>query len=162
MVTCGYELNRGLAKALLLVVVACTVLAEGCSKGPRQQSEALDDKSRVTLTDAWILEHTPELLQVRFCYEGVDPNRSYNLSATVRGDKEGSGRGGGWIKQIPIPSGTTKNQFQVIWEFLGFPRETANIYFTLEFKDKESGLARSVDFKLPGSRHLRTRKMGSQ
>ncbi len=157
-----YELNRGLARTLLLVVLACMVLAGGCSKRPRRLSEVVDEQSRVTLLDAWILEHTPELLQVKFCYEGVDPNRSYNLKATLRSDRDGSGWGGGWIKQMPIPSGPATNQTQVIWEFLGFPKGTPNIYLRLEFKDKESGLAKSLDFKLPGTKLLRVRKMGSQ
>ncbi len=150
------------AYASLALALTCAVLTAGCSNRLTHQSEVIDNKSRVTLLDAWILAHTPELLQVKFSYDGLDPNFTYNLRATLHTDRNGPGRSGGWIKQVPIPSTKASNRVETIWEFLSFPRESPAIYLRLEFADKESGLTRSVDFKLPGARHLRIRKMGSQ
>jgi hypothetical protein len=53
------------------------------------------------------------------------------------------------------------NQFQVIWEFFSFPSDSPNIFLRLNCTDKATGLASAVEFKLPGARHLRLRKMGS-
>ncbi len=50
-----------------LMALVCAMLV-GCHKRPERQSKVLDDQTRVTLVDAWILKHTPELLQVWFTY----------------------------------------------------------------------------------------------
>jgi hypothetical protein len=147
---------------MLVLTLACLAFGAGCSRHVPPQSRTLDERSRVTLTDAWILDHTPKLLQVLFVYDGVDPNLTYDLKATLRTAGHDSYRGGGWIKQVPIPSAPATNQVQMIWEFLSFPADSPNIFLTLKFTDKATGLASSVEFKLPGARHLRLRKMGSQ
>ena len=147
---------------MFVLALVCLALGAGCSRSIRPQSQKLDDHCRVTLADAWILDHTPRLLQVRFVYEGVDPNRTYDLKATVRAAAHDSGWGGGWIKQVPIPSAPAASQVQVIWEFLSFPADSPNIFLRLSYKDKASGLASALEFKLPGARQLRLRKMGSQ
>jgi hypothetical protein len=147
---------------VLVVFALVATLTAGCGRHVRPQSQAFDEQSRITLVDAWILQHTPELLQVLLTYEGVDPNQTYNLRASLRADQQGFGWGGGWIKQMPVPSGKVANRSQVIWEFLGFPKDSANIYLQLEGKDKVTCMSRSVEFKLPGTKQLRVRKMGSQ
>jgi hypothetical protein len=147
---------------MLVLTLACLAFGAGCSRRMPPQSRTLDEHSRATLTDAWILDHTPKLLQALFVYDGVDPNRTYDLKASLRTPGHDSHWGGGWIKQVPIPSTRATNQVQVIWEFLSFPADSPNIFLTLKFTDRASGLASSVEFKLPGTRHLRLRKMGSQ
>jgi hypothetical protein len=148
--------------ALLALALACLAFGAGCSRGVPPQSKTLDEHSRVTLADAWILDHTPRLLQVRFVYDGTDPNRTYDLKASLRAPGHDRTWGGGWIKQVPIPSAPAAKQVQVIWEFLSFPADSPNIFLRLNFKDRTSGLASSLEFKLPGARDLRLRKMGSQ
>ena len=163
--TRGVFHRGGLAGPILVLLalgLACVALIAGCSRRLPPQSKVLDEHSRVTVADAWILDHTPRLLQVRFVYDGVDPNRTYDLQASLRTPGRDFYWGGGWIKQMPIPSGPATNQTQVIWEFLSFPANSPNIFLRLDYRDKASGLASSVEFKLPGARHLRLRKMGSQ
>ena len=142
--------------------LASAVLTAGCGKRGFGQSRPLGSQSRVTLEDAWILDHTPKLLEVVFVFEGGDPNRNYEFQARLRQDEHGPDLGGGWIHQIAIPQGKATNQYRVMWEFASFPRESPNIYFRLNYTDVETRQASSVDFKLPGARHLRVRKMGSQ
>ena len=148
--------------ALLILALACLAIGAGCSRRVPPQSKVLDEHSRVTLADAWILDHTPRLLQVLFVYDGVDTNRTYDLKATLRAPGHDSYWGGGWIKQVPIPSGPATNQVKVIWEFLSYPADSSNIFLRLNFNDKASGLASAVEFKLLGARYLRLRKMASQ
>jgi hypothetical protein len=147
---------------LLALALVCLAFGAGCSRGVPPQSKTLDEHSRVTLADAWILDHTPRLLQARFVYDGVDPNRTYDLKASLRAAGHDFYWGGGWIKQVPIPSARATNQVQVIWEFLSFPADSPNIFLRLDYKDKATALASYVEFKLPGASHLRLRKMGSQ
>ena len=147
---------------MLVLTLLCLGFGAGCSQRMPPQSQVLDEHSRITLADAWILDHTPRLLQILFVYDGVDPNRTYDLKASLRVPGHASYWGGGWIKQIPIPSGPATNQFKVLWEFLSFPADSPNIFMRLDYRDKTSGLASSAEFKLPGTRHLRLRKMGSQ
>jgi hypothetical protein len=147
---------------LLVLALACVALGAGCSRRVPVQSRTLDEHSRATLADVWILDHTPKLLQARFIYDGVDPNSTYDLKAALRAAPGDSTWNGGWIKQIRIPASPATNQCQVIWEFLSFPADSPNIFLRLDYKDRATGLAGSVEFKLPGARHLRLRKMGSQ
>ncbi len=134
----------------------------GCGHGNFPQSKKLDDKTTIVMTDAWILEHTPELLQAHFVYEGPSPNLAYELRASLSNSRDGRNMGGGWIKQVPIPGGTSTNHTEALWEFGGFPRNSSQIYLHLQFTDRQTGIQNTLDFELPGARHLRTRKMGSQ
>jgi hypothetical protein len=147
---------------VLVLALACVALGGGCSRRVPPQSRTLDEHTRVTLADAWILDHTPRLLQVRFVYDGADPNLTHDLDARLRAPGRDYRWGGGWIKQMPIPSGPATNQSQVIWEFLSFPADSPNIFLRLAYKDRATGQAGSLEFKLPGARDLRLRKMGSQ
>ena len=106
--------------------------------------------------------HTPPLLQVQCLYEGANPNLTYDLKAALSENRDGRFHGGGWTRQVAIPQGKATNEFRAIWEFAGFPRKTPHIYFRLSYRDKETGQEGQLDFELPGTGHLRTRKMGSQ
>jgi len=147
---------------MFVLALACLALGAGCSRSIQPQSQKLDEHCRVTLADAWILDHTPKLLQIRCVYDGVDPNRIYDLDARLRAAEHDSNWRHGWIKQIPIPSGPATNQCQAIWEFMSFPADSPNIFLRLSFKDRATGQAGSLEFKLPGARHLPLRKMGSR
>ena len=147
--------------ALALALVAMGLVA-GCMKRGFGQTKSLGSQAKVTLEDAWILNHTPPLLEVILAFEGGDPHRNYDFKAALRPEEHGPELGGGWIHQIQIPQGQTPNQHRVMWEFGYFPRESPNIYFRLEFTDRLTGQTSSVDFKLPGAHGLRIRKMGSQ
>src|ERR1039457_1558575 len=112
---------------MLVLTLLCLGFGAGCSRRMPPQSQVLDEHSRITLADAWILDHTPRLLQILFVYDGVDPNRTYDLKASLRVPGHASYWGGGWIKQIPIPSGPATNQTQVIWEFLSLDRKSTRL-----------------------------------
>ena len=150
------------SRVALAFALAGMSLVAGCGKGGFGQTKPLGSQARVTLEDAWILNHTPPLLEVIFAFDGGDPGRNYDFKAALRREEHGHDLGGGWIHQIPIPQGNTPNQHRVMWEFAYYPTESPNIYFRLEYTDKVTGQTSSVDFKLPGAHHLRVRKMGSQ
>jgi len=147
---------------LLATGLLCAVVAAGCGRRAFPQSLNLDSDTRVIVEDAWVLAHTPRLLDVICVYEGVNPNRAYDLTAALSSDPKGPFHGGGWTRQLPIPQEKATNQFRVLWQFGYFPKDTAHIYFHLSYRDKETGHESALDFKLPGTRHLRVRKMGSQ
>lgn len=150
------------ARVLMAIGLGGAVLAGGCGKRGFGESKPMGLQARVTVEDAWILNHTPKLLQVMLAFEGGDPNLKYDLQAALRTAEDGYDFGGGWIHQVAIPQHGATNQHRVVWEFLAFPKDSPNIYFCLNYRDKETGQAESVGFKLPGARHLRLRKMGSQ
>ncbi len=137
-------------------------LLAGCGHGNFPQSKKLDDQTTIVLVDAWMLEHMPPLLQTHFIYEGTSPNLAYALRASLSTTREQAGNGGGWIKQVPIAGKQLTNQTEVLWEFLSYPHDSAEIYLHLSFTDRTNGSQKALDFKLPGARSLRSRKMGSQ
>lgn len=156
-VTKSIAAGAGLALGLLALALAC-----GCGRGNFPQSKKLDDQTTIVLTDAWVLEHMPKLLQTHFVYEGTSPNASYTLRASLSTSRDGRDYGGGWIKQVPIAGGNPTNRTEVLWEFLSFPHDSSDIYLRLHFTQNETRFQKTLDFKLPGASHLRTRKMGSQ
>ena len=83
------------ASAFLAVGLGCAVLAAGCGKRGFGASKPIGLQARVTLEDAWILNHTPRLLQVTLVFEGGDPNLKYDLKAALRADEDGEDIGGG-------------------------------------------------------------------
>ena len=110
-----------------------------------------------------MLKHTPPLLQVICVYEGSDPHNAYDFKVKLSSDENGPSFNGGWTHQVRIPQqGTATNQFRVMWEFAGFPRDSQEIFFRLNYRNKETAQEGSLDFKIPGVSRLKVRKMGSQ
>jgi hypothetical protein len=131
----------------------------GCGRGNFPQSKKLDDDTIVVLKDAWVLEHMPPLLQTHFVYQGTSPNLAYNLQAALGTSRDDARFSGGWIKQVPIAGKQSTNETEVLWEFLSYPHDSGEIYMHLKFKDKESGVEKMLEFKLPGAKDLPSRKM---
>lgn len=150
------------ASVLVAVGLGGALWAGGCGKRGFGESKPMGLRARVTLEDAWILNHTPRLLQIVLVFEGGDPNLQYDLKAALRTAEDGYDIGGGWIHQVAIPQRGAASQHRVMWEFLAFPTGSQNIYFRLIYRDQQTGQTESVGFKLPGARHLRVRQLGSQ
>lgn len=153
------KINRWLNLGLLSVfALACFT---GCGKHVKTQSLKLDSNTRVTLKDAWVLDHAPQLLQAVFVYEGPDPNDNYMLTAGLGEVKGGPDAPRSWVKQYPTPSTKSTNQYEVIWEFMSFPKNSSQIYLHLYYYDKQTRRQNSkLEFVLPGVSDLALHKMG--
>ena len=74
------------------MLVGIALIAISCSKSDFPQTKELDEKTKVTLNDAWLYgnfvptNHTP-LLRAHFTFEGSDPNQTYNLKAAIRAEE---------------------------------------------------------------------------
>jgi hypothetical protein len=153
--------SRGIG--LLLLAIFGLAYVGGCSRHPKTQSAQLDINTRVTLKDAWVLDHAPKLLQAVFIYEGVDPNETYRLRAAVSDSMDGPDTRASWIKQYPTPSTKFTNQTEAVWEFMSFPQKSPKIYLRLYYTDKQTGQQTGrLQFILSGVSDLPLRKMGSQ
>jgi len=144
------------------LTLACLALAGACGKGIFPQSKALDAHTSVILEDAWIYRFglSNQLLRTRFIFEGRNPNGTYELKASLRADERGEDIRSAYVSYVPVPPDPAlpTNQIAMIWEFKDFPASTPNIYLREDFVDKSSGrVAKSLDFVLPGTRHLRLR-----
>lgn len=146
---------------ITLLSVLWLACLTGCGKHMKAQSLKLDSNTRVTLKDAWVIDHAPQLLQAVFVYEGTDPNDNYLLAAGLGEMKGGPDMPRSWIKQYPTPSAKSMNQYEVIWEFMNFPKNSSQIYLHLYYSDKQSRQQNSkLEFILPGVSDLPLHKMG--
>ena len=84
----------------------------------------------------------------------------YNLKAALRADENGEDIKSDYVWYVGLPPASVMptNRIEMIWEFKYFPTNTPNIYLREYYVDKTTGhTAKSLDFVLPGTRHLRLR-----
>jgi hypothetical protein len=145
---------------LLGLTLACLALAASSSGRVRVQSKALDERTTVTLKDAWIYGSSNQMLRAKIVFEGSDPNVKYNLKAALRADENGDDIKSIYVWYVGLTphSIVPTNRVEMLWEFRDFPTNTPSIYLHEDFLDRATGReAKSLNFVLPGAKRLRLR-----